>query len=196
MLRVGLTGGIASGKSRAADRFRALGAPVLDADDITRELTAPGEPALAALTTAAGDDILASDGTLDRARLRARICADAALRRAVEAELHPRVRARMRAWFAGLDAPYAVAVVPLLAEAGWRDEFDRVLVLHCPEAVQRARLAQRPELPAGEAEALLAAQLPAAARRRIADDELRTDGSLAELDAAVGRLHARYRAAA
>ena len=196
MLRVGLTGGIASGKSRAADRFRALGAPVLDADDVTRELTAPGAPALAALTALAGDDLLDAGGALDRARLRTRICADAALRRAVEAELHPRVRTRMRAWFAGLDDAYAVAVVPLLAEAGWRDEFDRVLVLHCPEAVQRARLAQRPELPAGEAEALLAAQLPAAARRRFADDELQTDGSLAELDAAVGRLHARYQAAA
>ena len=196
MLRVGMTGGIASGKSRAARRFRALGAPVLDADDVTRELTAPGAPALAALTAAAGDDILAGDGALDRARLRARICADAELRRAVEAELHPRVRAQIRDWFAGLDAPYAVAAVPLLAEAGWREEFDRVLVLHCPESVQRERLARRPGLPPGEAEALLAAQLPAAARRRIADDEIRTDGSPAELDAAVDRLHERYRAAA
>ncbi len=196
MLRVGMTGGIASGKSRAARRFRALGAPVLDADDVTRELTAPGEPALAALVAAAGDDILAAGGALDRARLRARICADEKLRRAVEDELHPRVRARMRGWFAGLDAPYAVAVVPLLAEAGWREEFDRVLVLHCAESAQRERLAQRPGLPPEEAEALLAAQLPAAERRRIADDELRTDGGLAELDAAVDRLHERYRAAA
>ena len=195
MLRVGMTGGIASGKSRAARRFRALGAPVLDADDVTRELTAPGEPALAALATAAGDDILAG-GALDRARLRARICADQELRRAVEDELHPRVRARMRDWFAEVDAPYAVAVVPLLTEAGWREEFDRVLVLHCAESAQRERLARRPGLPPGEAEALLAAQLPAAERRRIADDEIRTDGGLAELDAAVDRLHERYRAAA
>ena len=191
MLRVGMTGGIATGKSEAARHFRLLGAPVLDADDIVRSLTAKGGDTLAEVVRIAGDDVLDADGRLDRARLRARVFADAGLRRRLEALLHPLARAAMRNWFARQGAPYAICMAPLLLEAGWRSDVDRVLVVHCSDAQQRRRLAAR-ELPAGEAEAILAAQLGAEERLRQADDALDTDGDLARLRADVEALHRRY----
>ena len=195
MLRVGMTGGIATGKSEAAQHFRLLGAPVLDADDVARGLTARGQSSLAAIARIAGDAVLTETGHLDRARLRARMFGDARLRARIEAVLHPQVRRTMRDWFARQGAPYAVCIVPLLVEAGWQRDVDRVLVAHCSEATQRRRLARRTELPSAQAEAILDAQLGAAERLRHADDTLDTDGSLAQMRSAVEDLHRRYLAA-
>ena len=195
-LRIGLTGGIASGKSAAAAAFLRRGVTVIDTDQIAREVVEPGQPALAAVVAAFGVDILDAAGRLDRRRLRGLIFADPARRRALEAILHPAIRTALAAQIRAVDAPYVVIAMPLLAETGQRDSVDRVLVVECPEAIQVERLLARDgETPAGAA-AILAAQATPAARRAVADDLISNDGGLEALDAAVGRLHEQYLALA
>ena len=146
MLKVGLTGGIASGKSALAAEFTRLGVPVVDADTLSRELTAPGSPALTQLTALLGGPCLDSRGRLDRARLRRQLFGDANLRARVEALLHPLVIQRLRQALASCHASYAIAVIPLLVENPQaRTLVDRVLVVDCPEPVQLARLMSRDE---------------------------------------------------
>lgn len=195
-LRIGLTGGIASGKSAVADAFARRGVPVIDTDRIARDVVEPGQPALAAVVAAFGDDILGPDGRLDRRRLRQIVFADAGRRRTLEAILHPAIRAEVATQVQAVKAPYVVVAIPLLTESGQRNTVDRVLVVDCPESLQIERLLARDgETPEGAA-AILRAQATPAARRAIADDLLTNDGSLADLDAAVGRLHDRYLALA
>ena len=196
MIRIGMTGGIACGKSQAARCFEGRGVPTIDADDIVRELTAPDGPLLGAVAERAGPEVLERDGCLNRALLRTRLFRDAALRRDLESLLHPPVRAAIRAWFAQQDEPYAVAVVPLLIEAGWRDDVDRVLVVNCPEGLQRARLRKRfPKMDNRQADAVLATQLSATERLRHADDVIENAAGVEALDRAVGGLHRKYTAA-
>ncbi|MBN8279887.1 MAG: dephospho-CoA kinase [Gammaproteobacteria bacterium] len=194
--RVGLTGGIACGKSTVARLFADLGVPVIDTDDLARDVVAPGTPGLAAVTAAFGADLTLPDGTLDRARLRSVVFADPARRAALEAILHPLILARLEALSATRGGPYQLLVVPLLFESGLESRVDRVLVVDCSESVQRARLRQRD----GETEAgidrILAAQLDGKSRRDRADDLLRNDGDRAALEAGVRRLHASYLEAA
>ncbi len=195
-LRIGLTGGIASGKSAVASAFAGLGVPVVDADRLAREVVEPGAPALAAVVREFGAEILGPDGRLDRRRMRALVFADAGRRRRLEAILHPAIRAAMAAAIAALEAPYVVVAIPLLVESGQQSAFDRVLLVDCPPETQLARLIERDRETADGARAILAAQAGRELRLAAADDVLENTGSLADLDAAVRRLHQRYLALA
>lgn len=193
---VGLTGGIGSGKSTAARHFAALGVPVVDADLVARELVAPGSPALREIHARFGDEILRADGGLDRARLRELVFADPDRRRALEAILHPRVYAEMARRIAALDAPYCIAVIPLLLETGRRAFVDRVLVVDSSEALQRARARRRDGVTATVVNAVMRAQVDRPTRRASADDIIDNDGDLAALQRQVEVLHHRYLALA
>ncbi len=193
MLKVGLTGGIASGKSLVAQEFSRLGITVSDADAISRELTRPGALGLQALTGALGPGILGPGGELDRPALRARLFTDAALRKRVNGLLHPLIFARMRAELAAAPGPYALAVIPLLVEApASRALVDRVLLVDCSEATQLSRLMSRDGESEAGAHAILHAQASRDARRRAADDILLNEGDRKSLQAGVVRLHAFY----
>lgn len=194
MLRVGLTGGIATGKSTVAAAFRKLGAPVLDADGVARELCEPGEPGLVALVDALGISILDASGRLDRVALRRRVFSDNDLRRKVEALLHPLILERMENIVAGLEAPYCILEIPLLAESGRaRELVDRILVVDCPERIQVARLRARDHSSQAEAVCILAAQASREDRLAIADDILDNTGTLDALEDQIRTLDAQYR---
>ena len=132
MIRVGLTGGIACGKSQAAQLFRDAGVPVLDADELTRDLTRPGQPLLEKVVQRAGSEVLLADGNLNRPLLRKQLFQDDHLRQDIEALLHPPVLEAIRDWFTQQSTAYAIAVVPLLIEVGWQSEVDCILVIDCP----------------------------------------------------------------
>lgn len=195
---VGLTGGIGSGKSAAADRFAALGAGLVDTDLIAHQLTAPGGHALDALRASFGAEIVGSDGAMDRAVMRARAFADPAARQRLEAILHPLIRAEAAAQVASLSAvPYVVLVVPLLVESGhYRDDCQRICVVDCPEALQVERVTRRSGLPAEQVQAIMAAQVSRQERLAAADDVIDNSGDLASLHRQVDVLHARYSAMA
>ena len=192
VLRIGLTGGIASGKSTVADLFAALGVPVIDTDLIARAVVEPGQPALAAVAGAFGPDLLGSGGQLDRAKLRQRIFANPEARARLEAILHPRIRQRTLHDARAAGGPYQLIVVPLLFESGFDALVDRVLVVDCPEALQRQRLAKRDGETAETIERILGAQLPREQRLAGADDVLVNDAGLDPLRSAVTTLHHRY----
>jgi len=191
--RIGLTGGIASGKSTVAELFAGRGVPVLDTDQIARDVVEPGEPALAAVVAAFGTGILGPDGRLDRAALRARIFSDAGARRTLEAILHPAIRAELAHRSARSGGPYQMLVIPLLVEGGRIDAVDRVLVVDCPVEVQLERLQARDGETAESAAKILAAQASREARLAAADDVIVNAGSLEELAAQVAALDLEYR---
>jgi len=193
---VALTGGIASGKSAAADAFAALGAHLIDADVVARELVAPGSPALAEVVRAFGAGVLQPDGSLDRRRLRAIVFAHDGERRRLEAILHPRIAAEMRARATRAPALYHLLVIPLLVESGRYDWVDRVLVVDVPRELQLERLTARDGIDRAMAEAMLDAQASRAERLALADDVIDNAGSLADLERQVRALHARYAALA
>ncbi len=190
-LRVGLTGGVASGKSAVAARLLARGVPVLDADAIARELTEPGAPALAEIFAALGERFRMSDGALDRRALRAFVFDDSAARRRLEAILHPRIRLRLEERARTSPGPYVVVAVPLLAEVGRYAWMDVVVVVDVARETQLARLLARDGVDTVLAERMLAAQATRAERLAIADYVIANDGTFAELDAAVNALHAQ-----
>lgn len=195
---VGLTGGVASGKSEVTRRFQALGVEVVDADVAAREVVEPGQPALARIAERFGAGMLLADGRLDRRQLRERVFADAQARRDLEAITHPAIRARVKAQAQAAPGPYAVVAVPLLAEAGraaypW---MARVLVVDAPESLQHDRLMRRDGVDEALAARMIAAQASRTVRLAIADDVILNDGDPAHLDTAVAALHARYLAAA
>jgi dephospho-CoA kinase len=192
-LRIGLTGGIASGKSAVADLFAARGVPVLDTDQIARDVVAPGTPGLAEVVAAFGPGVLAADGRLDRRALRERVFADPADRRRLEAILHPRIRAELERRSAQAGGPYQILVIPLLVEGGGQIRVDRVLVVDCPEDLQLARLVARDGVTESSARAILAAQASRAERLAAADDVIENDGPREALETAVADLDARYR---
>lgn len=192
MLRVGLTGGIASGKTTVARMFAELGAAIVDTDEIAREVVAPGEPGLEAVVDAFGRSVLEPSGELDRARLRRIVFGDAARRKSLEAILHPLIRSRVVDRLEALDAPYAIVVVPLLLETGFDALVDRVLVVDCPESLQLDRLLRRDAATEPEARAMIAAQIDRRTRLARADDVVDNDGTLAETRRQVEILHARY----
>src|SRR5690606_6222083 len=170
MLTIGLTGGIASGKSVVAKKFVELGASLVDTDVIAREVVAPGEPGLAAIRKVFGPSVLNESGDLDRAAMRNLVFHDPAKRKALENLLHPRIRAHMLEQIAASTGPYTIVAVPLLVESGFAPLFDRVLVVDCPEESQIARLMQRDGVSEQDAAAMLAAQTSRAARLEVADD--------------------------
>ena len=192
---IGLTGGIASGKSTLEKAFAKQGVVVADADLLAREVVAPGKPALAAVVERFGRDVLQADGQLDRAALRVRVFGDPDQRRALEAILHPAIRARLEAICRAAPGPYAIATVPLLTEGGGRAAYPwlhRILVVDTPAAVQKARLMQRDGIDATLADQMMAAQASRAERLALADDIVVNDGDLAHLQRAADQLHARY----
>lgn len=190
--RVGLTGGIASGKSTVAKHFGELGADVIDTDEIARAIVLPGRPALARIVEHFGEDVLTPEGTLDRRRLRSIVFADPGRRRELEAILHPEIRAEALARASASTAPYAILVVPLLFETDFHRLVDRKLVVDCPESQQLARLVARDGIGETEARAMLAAQMPRDERKQAADDCIDNSGSIESTQARVRELHARY----
>lgn len=191
-LVVGLTGGVASGKSIVSQAFAALGVPVVDTDVLARELVEPGTPALAAIRAHFGPGILDDAGHLQRRRLRERIFADPDAKAALEAILHPRIRAAVDDRLAALAAPYALVVIPLLVETGQQQRVDRVLVVDVPEAVQLQRLCTRDGVDRTLAERMVRAQVDRHTRLAAADDILPNTSSLKELQNAVRQLHLNY----
>lgn len=190
---VGLTGGIGSGKSRAAGAFAALGADVVDTDAIAHQLTAPGGAALGAIVEAFGTDAIDATGAMDRARMRERVFRDQSARQRLEAILHPIIRIESQRLVAAAKAPYVVLVVPLLVESrGYRDRVGRVLVVDCPEEQQLERVGARSKLAPAEVRRIIAAQLPRARRLEAADDVIDNSGDIAALEAQVLALHRRY----
>lgn len=193
---IGLTGGIGSGKTTVANLFAQHGAAVIDADEIAHELTAPGGAAIELIRAAFGDEVIAPDGRLDRARMRERAFADPTERHRLEAVLHPMIRAeteRRIEQAARAGAPYAMLVVPLLIEAGgWAERVDRILVVDCEESVQIDRVMRRNGLPREQVLAILAAQASRAQRLARADDVIDNGGDPAALPARVAALHRQY----
>lgn len=189
---VALTGGIASGKSAVAERFGALGASVIDADIIARELVAPGRPALAEIVTIFGAVALDASGHLDRRALRACVFADSQARAQLDAILHPRVRRELQERSTSITGPYALLVIPLLVESGHYDWVDRVLVVDVPRELQRTRLLMRDGVSTQLADAMLDAQATRAQRLARADDVITNVGPFENLDMRVTALHARY----
>lgn len=195
-LCVGLTGGIASGKSAVASIFEELGAHVVDTDVIARDVVLPGQPGLAAVVEAFGEDILDRTGALDRRVLRQRVFADPALRRQLESLLHPLIRAELWRRVDASVKPVQVLVIPLLVESGLQGTVDRVLVVDCPRSVQLERLLTRDKESREQAERILSAQADREARLAVADDVIDNAGSLDALGPAVEKIYARYRALA
>jgi dephospho-CoA kinase len=181
-LRVGLTGGIASGKSTVAKLLSSFGAILIDSDVLAREVVEPGTDGLREVVDAFGADVLAADGSLDRAKLGALVFNDAIARRRLESIIHPRVRARaLEIQAAAAAGSVVVQDIPLLVETGQADRFDAVVVVDAPEAVQLARLAER-GLSAEDAKARIAAQATREERRAIADHVIDNSGDLESLE--------------
>jgi dephospho-CoA kinase len=191
-LRIGLTGGIASGKSLVANMFVKLGADLVDADQVAREVVAPGEPALSAIRDTFGAEFLTARGELDRAALRKLVFADPDKRRALDALLHPLIRARLLARLAEARGPYAIVAVPLLVETDFAALVDRVAVVDCPESLQIERLMRRDSIPRAEAAATIAAQADRATRLRAAHDVIDNSGDVEITRRQVAQLHHRY----
>jgi dephospho-CoA kinase len=193
MLRVGLTGGIASGKSTVASLFAERGATVLDTDQIAREVVEPGRPTLGALVNALGGGILDADGQLDRSLLRRRLFADAQDRREIEAILHPAILTELERQARAAPGPYQVFVIPLLVENRLESLVDRVLVVDCPEEHQVRRLMARDGETREDALRILDTQVSREQRLAAADDVIDNGGATADLPAQVALLDAKYR---
>lgn len=189
---VGLTGGIGSGKSAAADIFRALGITVVDADTLSREVVEPGQPALEAIAEHFGSDVINADGGLDRAAMRSRVFADPDQREWLEALLHPLIADLIRLRLDGAASPYAVLETPLLFETEQHRLVDRTLVIDVGEETQLARAMQRDASDADTIRSIIGAQMERSERASRADDVICNEGSLAQLEAAIQALHERY----
>jgi dephospho-CoA kinase len=190
--RVGLTGGIASGKSTAAGFFGALGVPILDSDQIAREVVEPGQPPLERLVERFGRSILTPDGHLDRPALRDIVFSDPKARADLEALTHPAIGAAMEARSATAGGPYQILVIPLLVEKNLGSHVDRVLLVDCDQQLQVRRLRARDGSTAEQAQAILDAQAPRAARLKAADDVICNDADVSSVQKQVATLHARY----
>lgn len=191
--RVGLSGGIGSGKSTVAALFHELGIEVIDSDAISHRLTQAGGGAISLIKDEFGEGLLNIEGALDRARMRELVFSDAAAKQRLEAILHPMIRSEMLAQADAARSRYVLLVVPLLFEApGYRELVQRALVVDCPEEAQVTRTMQRSGLTEREVRAIMARQIPRAERLKRADDVIRNDGSLEELRAQVTQLHRLY----
>lgn len=189
---VGLTGGIASGKSLVSQLFRDLGVPVLDADQVSRIVVEPGRPALAEIAAHFGADVLLADGQLDRRRMREIVFADPEARRALEGITHPRIRQFIREWLDAQQGPYCILENAILFESGMDALVDRVVVVDVPESLQRLRLVDRDGIDPVLVERMLAAQSPRELRRARADDVIENTGTVEQTAQAVRRLHEAY----
>jgi dephospho-CoA kinase len=194
VIRVALTGGIATGKSHVLARVAASGAPTIDADVLARAVLEPGTPGAAAVVQRFGPDLLLPDGQIDRRALGRLIFASPEARTDLEAIVHPAVYAAIHRWFDALptETVFAMADIPLLFETGREGEFDVVVVTACEPEAQVRRIVSRDGLSEAEARQRVAAQLPIAEKVRRADRVIRTDGSRAETDAQVDALVAAF----
>jgi dephospho-CoA kinase len=193
LFTVGLTGGIGCGKTTVADQFAALGASVIDTDQIAHALTAPHGAAMPALLAEFGDDFATADGALDRARMRELVFTDPGARVRLEAILHPKIRDATAAAAAIATGPYVIFVVPLLVESGtWCERVSRVLVIDCPEALQIQRVMARNGLPEAQVRAIMAAQATREQRLAAADDVILNDDGIELLAPQIERLHTFY----
>ena len=190
--RDGLTGGIASGKSTAAKFFGALGVPILDSDQIARDVVEPGQPPLERLVERFGPKILTADGHLDRPALRDIVFSDPKARADLEALTHPAIGAAMEARSAAAGGPYQILVIPLLVEKNLAAHVDRVLVVDCDEELQVRRLRDRDGSTPQQVQAILKAQAPRAARLKAANDVIHNDTDMSAVREQVATLHARY----
>ena len=192
MLRIGLTGGIGSGKSTIAALFAAQGVPVIDADIVAQQITLPGTAATTQILQTFGPGITDANGGIDRQRLAQRIFNDREERKRLEDILHPLIRAEMQHQQDTLDAPYCLLVIPLLFEANQRDMVDRVLVVDVDERAQIARVAARDGRNEVEIRAILSTQADRAQRLKMADDCITNTGDLAQLKTQIETLHRKY----
>ena len=191
-LRIGLTGGIASGKSTVAQRFIELGVPVIDADQASRAVVAPGTPGLAKVIERFGIGAVAENGELNRRALRDLIFSDPGSRQALERILHPLIRTHMEQSTEAALGPYVVMAIPLLVEGDSRNRVDRILVVDVDDAVQLQRLMARDGSTLEQARAILGSQASRSARIAVADDVLLNTGTVTDLRQGVDRLHERY----
>jgi dephospho-CoA kinase len=191
---VGLTGGIGSGKSTVADLFAAQGAAIIDTDLIAHQLTAAHGLAMPHIRTIFGSDYIATDGAMDRQKMRAAVFADPAMKAKLEAVLHPLIRSETARAASEAQGAYLLFVVPLLVESGvWTERVSRVLVVDCPEDVQIRRVMQRNGFSEEQVRAIMATQAPRARRLAAADDVILNDGlDAAALQSQVAALHQRY----
>jgi dephospho-CoA kinase len=190
--RVGLTGGVASGKSSVSKLFRALGVPIIDTDELARDVVEPGQPSLERLVERFGSSILTADGHLDRPALRTIVFSDPLARADLEALTHPAIGAAAEARSAASGGPYQILVIPLLVEKNIGSQLDRVLLVDCDEELQIQRLCARDGATLAEARAILNAQASRKARLGAAHDVISNDGAMSQLQPQVSALHARY----
>lgn len=191
-LRIGLTGGIASGKSTVAELFADLGVAVIDTDVIAREVVQPGQPALIEIRRFFGDSVFKDDGTLDRSALRQLIFSDDAARAQLEAILHPLIQEETIQRVNAASGSYVVIVVPLLADSPLREHIDRVLVVDCDEATQIERLLTRDAETEDQARRILAAQASREQRLQIADDVIHNNSTIEAISTQLSAFHDRY----
>jgi len=191
-MRIGLTGGIASGKSLVASYFEDLGVPVIDTDVIARDVVAPGMPALDEIRQSFGAVVIATDGSLNRQAMRRIVFAADEKRRQLEKILHPLIRASANEQVKVAEGPYVIIVVPLLFESPMKDSMDRILVVDCSEQTQLSRLTARDNEDVTSARRIMATQASRQQRLSIADDIITNDGSPDETRAAVAALHEFY----
>ncbi|MCP3868214.1 MAG: dephospho-CoA kinase [Gammaproteobacteria bacterium] len=189
---IGLTGGIGCGKTAVSDLFAEQGAPVIDADIISREVVEPGQPALAEITRRFGSDSLLPDGQLDRKKLRGIVFDDPGARHDLEGILHPLIGRRMRERIGEFKTPYVILSVPLLLETSQQDTVDRILVVDCAPKQQIERICARDGASRAQAEQVLAAQCSRQTRLNAADDLIDNSSGLAALSTQVRALHLRY----
>ncbi|MGR9073166.1 MAG: dephospho-CoA kinase [Gammaproteobacteria bacterium] len=192
MLKIGLTGGIGSGKSTVAEFFADLGAPVVDADVIARNLVEPGSPALSAIEKQFGDRVVGRNGRLDRARLKKIIFSDPGRKKALEDILHPLVFREIRKILGKLHAPYVVLCIPLLVETKMESFVDRILVVDCPEQMQKERVKKRDRLTEQDISAIIESQAPRSRRLAAANDVIENTGNRLQLADQVKKLHNLY----
>lgn len=192
MLRIGLTGGIGSGKTTVADLFAGHGVPIIDADEIARALVDPYQPAYNEIIDAFGREIVDSDGNIDRDQLRKLVFDSPERRQALETILHPRVRTEIHHLSVELDAPYCIIVIPLLIEADQLDLVERVLVVDLNQEKQIQRVGARSGLNEAEVRKIIAAQIDRSERLRHADDIIENSTDIQNLETQVEKLHRRY----
>lgn len=189
---IGLTGGIASGKSTAANAFKAINVPLIDADDVAREVVEPGQPALAEIEKHFGADVILPSGELDRATLRTKVFTDDSERVWLERLLHPLINTRIRDWLLACKSPYCVLVSPLLMETQQKKLVDRILLIDVPESVQISRTMNRDNSSRKEVEAILKAQSSREFKLEHADDIILNDKDTEYLESEVRRIHEYY----
>lgn len=193
MLVIGLTGGIGSGKSTIAELFATLGVPIIDMDQIARQVVEPGQPALAEIIREFGSDILDAEGHLDRRQLRECIFNSPDKRHRLEAILHPLIRQETERQLADLDAAYCIVVIPLLLESQQQSLVDRILAVDVPESQQITRTMQRDGISAGAVQKILAAQTDRQTRLAAADDIIDNAAALDQVRMRVVELDRQYR---